>query len=368
MEVPQTCVQASLSPRPATAAADAGAGGAVSLFASLRGTLPGPANPRAAPLPLPADLSRLVGVLENRWAPSTTYQRGSIWGQLSRFAAAHGLDIRQPSTPLLFLEAKMQQGASPEPGGLRALGSLGQYASSLRSLAPMFGLPWSEDPELLALQAAATGTADPTSAAPIPLDTLALLLRSLPRLPALLLAFLFRTASRLDEGRRLTPAMCFPFPPWLAIVWGRETKSSRLDPHCMRFTSILPLEPEAWELLLPLLRRGPDVPVFLPSVTAALLAALRPHGLKGHCLKHAAADASAAIIQTAGLSPAVLPLLLKHSASTDDAGLPRTTVRYLSEESRARFALSPDRKSLARGLMLLSRFPWAATPDEGPLH
>lgn len=332
--------------------------------------LPRPQTSRYHPPRMTPEVMGLTGlqsVILQKKATTTWYSQESVWRQFETFTHANELDVTDKRSVLLYLESKWQQ------RDLRSLGSLAQYIIHLRQSAMLRGLPWSQDQELKTLQAAAKSQHEPAKAPVIPLTVARSILgdESTPTKVNMMLLLGIRLASRVDELMRLRITMINWYsvpsdpPPndYMTISWGRETKSSRLQPNALRFVSILATSPSerSW-LRAALTGTDPSAPVFTEATLSNLLSRLSGRGCAAsrHSFKMTGAELAARIIAMRELPLDLFSEHLKHKGVSDNM-VPQVSAGYGGTEPLRLLALRADRRALARHLALA--LPWDAQTE-----
>ena len=280
-------------------------------------------------------------ILRIQLADSTWYNRLSVWKQFLLFAKDKDLNITDTNTALQFVEARSEQ---------LSLSSLATYIQHLTSVANMLGLQWCHSNLFRQLQRTAKSHGESKGATPLPQLMYLNLLQVLPQVHNLLLQIMWKTASRIDEMRRLTYDMfnevLVEHELFHVIHWGRRTKTSRTQPFSLRFISVIKLTNTAITTLRSLVQQQ-TCPFFQPNVVRYLQTQLNNRGMTAHSVKKGAAEKAANIIATHNLPATLLPWLLKHK---DEDELAATTVRYLGPDARALLLLNRPLLTLVRNM------------------
>ncbi len=300
---------------------------------------------------------RMAGeiITKNYWAASTLSNRLYRLQQFRTFLAAQGLTIAEST-----LNDAIDYIMSKKRGGMKE-SSLKEYLATMRHFARRLGAPWADDPVLLDLNCALTRTAEderhalPLSEADMRTATSD---QALSRAERAVIFVCWKTASRVDEVRRLTAAsveirgVCpLPTTAWerangivtrdrraflVTLHWGSETKTSRVDPHQLHLTSTLAHPTPAPPLADFVQAVAADE---LSQVTTAriarILGSINP-GYSAHSIKRGAAQKLATLVQQQIIDPTMLPMMLKHqgSARLPQTLMPTSTVRYINAPAR----------------------------------
>jgi hypothetical protein len=150
----------------------------------------------------------------------------------------------------------------------------------------------------------------------------------------------YKTASRLGEVLGLTRSHLYlkeGYPDKFAIAWGALTKSGKKSPFDLRNFTMVALQPEELKYMWYVMSMKPEH-VITPfpksskdsqrSRMVRRIQKVFPE-LSAHSFKRGALSRLMPLVKEKGLSPNLLPRLLKHKGESEP--IPATTIRYASD-------------------------------------
>eukprot|EP00757_Euglenozoa_sp_SAG-D1_P021651 gene21651-1231_t len=261
----------------------------------------------------------------------TADRKRRIWEELQEFAVEWMLDYQEQETVLLYVQSTAGRRTSDSFGGTRTL------VGHIRAQRVRLNLPVAQLDVYKSGLNRLMADKPIRQATPVTYGRWKELMEKLPRKQAFIVFLAFKTASRLGEVLGLTKAHLHQRPGCMdkfAIEWKTLTKSGKKSPFEFRNYTMVQLNQDQmqWAMYVWALKDGEAITPF-PGVEkdaqrdrmVRILKKIDP-SLSAHSFKRGALTRLIPMIKEEGLSPILLPRLLKHKGESEP--IPATTIRY----------------------------------------